>query len=244
MDESSVSDRSNTRNLFNFFRGCAILGLFIGIASFLVGMSAAFDDFLLLCQLIFVHVFIQLADNPPSVRIPFSGLHIVQFLEWLPWEARQAIEEGLLPGDLYQESPLVYTQYYEDIVFVRAIYQPVLFLLAVGVLWVIMHVLLGVWDAKSPNVKYTNYPLYYYHDYDSKRMALVDKAVRFTYFPIAWACVLQCTHFANDPSSFHSWNSALTIIFFIAVFVYPAVMFFLLRRIAGTMSQGTFNKLY
>lgn len=60
MDLASVTDRSSCRNLFNLFRGCAILGLFIGMASFIVGMSAAFDDFLILCQLIFVHVFIQL----------------------------------------------------------------------------------------------------------------------------------------------------------------------------------------
>ena len=84
IDQNSVNDRSSMRNLYNLFRGCAILGLFIGMGSFLFGMSAAFDDFFLLCQLIFVHVFIQLSYNPPSLLIPFSGLHIVQFLEWLP----------------------------------------------------------------------------------------------------------------------------------------------------------------
>lgn len=80
MDIDKVKDRSSSRNLYNLFRGCAILALFIGMASFLFGMSSAFDDFLILCQLIFVHVFIQLSYNPPSVRIPFEGLHIVQFL--------------------------------------------------------------------------------------------------------------------------------------------------------------------
>lgn len=59
------------QNLYNLFRGCAILALFIGLGSFLVGMSSAFDDFFILCQVIFVHVFIQLANNPPSIRIPF-----------------------------------------------------------------------------------------------------------------------------------------------------------------------------
>jgi hypothetical protein len=91
MDTDSVDNRSSTRNLYNLFRGCAILALFFGIASFLVGMSSAFDDFFILCQLIFVHVFIQFDYNPPSIIIPFGGLHIVQFLEWLPWSARQSI---------------------------------------------------------------------------------------------------------------------------------------------------------
>jgi hypothetical protein len=58
------------RNIKNLFAGCAILALFIGLASFFFGMSAAFDDFFILTQIIFVHVFIQLSYNPPSFRIP------------------------------------------------------------------------------------------------------------------------------------------------------------------------------
>ena len=80
IDSGAVSQRSNLRNIFNLFRGAAILGLFIGLGSFLFGMSAAFDDFFILCQVIFVHIFIQLDYNPPSIVIPFSGLHIVQFM--------------------------------------------------------------------------------------------------------------------------------------------------------------------
>ena len=80
IDSGAVSQRSNLRNIFNLFRGAAILGLFIGLGSFLFGMSAAFDDFFILCQVIFVHVFIQLDYIPPSIVIPFSGLHIVQFM--------------------------------------------------------------------------------------------------------------------------------------------------------------------
>ncbi len=108
MGLDSVENRASTRNLYNLFRGCAILALFFGIASFLVAMSPAFDDFFLLTQLIFVHVFIQLESSPPSVRIPFEGLHIVQFLEWVPWPIRQSIEKGIIPDDLYQQSPIVY----------------------------------------------------------------------------------------------------------------------------------------
>lgn len=77
------------------------------------------------------------------------------------------------------------------------IYQAFLFLALVGFLWVIMHVMLAVWDAKHPSVKYTNYILFYYQGYDAKRVAFIDKMVRFAYFTIIWACVLQCTHLAN-----------------------------------------------
>lgn len=123
-------------------------------------------------------------------------------------------------------------------------YQPILYLALVGFLWAIMHILLSVWNARHPNTKYTSYFLYFYQSYDSKKIALVDKIVRFTYFSIIWACVLQCTHLSNQPSSFNIWNSILTILFFVGAFVYPAVMYLLLRRSAQTLSVKTFNSLY
>lgn len=85
VDENSLSNRSSMRNLKNLFAGCAIIALWLGLASFLVGMSAAFDDFFILCQVIFVHIFLQLRDNPPSFRIPLEGFKNIQFLAWLPW---------------------------------------------------------------------------------------------------------------------------------------------------------------
>lgn len=107
-----------------------------------------------------------------------------------------------------------------------------------------MHVLLMVWNAKNPATKYSNYFLYYYHNYDSKKLALLDKIIRFAYFSIIWACVLQCTHLSNEPNSFNVWNTILTIVFFVAVLVYPVVIFLLLRRASSTLSAGTFNKSY
>lgn len=162
----------------------------------------------------------------------------------MPWSARQSIENGILPNSLYQYSPIVFEQYYKDIVFARTIYQVILYLALLFILWAIIHILLLVWDSKNSKNKYSNYILYFYHSYDAKRLALLDKIVRFGYFTIIWACVLQCTHLSNEPKSFNIWNSVLTIFLFVAVFVYPIVMFFLLRRAANTMSSNTFDKTY
>lgn len=71
MNVDDISNRSTLKNLYNLFRGLAILALFIGLVSFLFGLSTAFDDFFFLCQFIFVHIFIQFDFNPPSLRIPF-----------------------------------------------------------------------------------------------------------------------------------------------------------------------------
>lgn len=147
VDQSDVTDRSSLRNLFNLFRGCAILALFIGIVSFLFGMSAAFDDFFLLCQLVFVHVFIQLPWNPPSLRVPLNGLHIVQFMEWLPAPARTGIEQAILPSNLYQPTPLSFQQYFTDVAFARMIYHTILFFALILSLWLIMHIILLIYES-------------------------------------------------------------------------------------------------
>lgn len=76
------------RNLRNLFQGCAIFSLWIGLVSFIFGMSSAFDDFFILVQVIFVHIFIQSYYLPPSLKVPLSGMEIVQFMAWLPTQAR------------------------------------------------------------------------------------------------------------------------------------------------------------
>jgi hypothetical protein len=82
--------------------------MFIGLLSFFLDLSFAFDDLFVLCQLIFVHVFIQGAYTPATFKIPVSGMQVVQFMLWLPSDARVEIEKGIIPDDHYQRSPIIY----------------------------------------------------------------------------------------------------------------------------------------
>ena len=138
----------------------------------------------------------------------------------------------------------MYEVYFADIVFMRTIYHTVLFLLAMVVFWAAMHLILESWEAKNPTNKYSHYFLYYYYGYDSRKLVFVDRVVRFIYFTVAWACVLQFTHLSNAPSSFSIGNSILTIVFFILVVGYPVLMFVLLYRASGIMSHETWLKRY
>lgn len=70
IDENNIDNRKNMRNLRNLFQGCAIFALWIGLLSFIFGFSPAFDDFFTLVQVLFAHIFIQLAYSPASFRIP------------------------------------------------------------------------------------------------------------------------------------------------------------------------------
>lgn len=68
--------------------------------------------------------------------------------------------------------------------------------------------------------------------------------VRFAYFTICWACLLQFIEFSNSPNGFHIWNSILCVIMFAAVVVYPIVMWLILRNNADNLSDATFNNAF
>ena len=91
ISEADTEYRLDVRNLRNLFRGISILALFIGLISFFFGLSHLFDDLFVLCQLIFVHLFIQSPWLPATFKIPVSGMSNVQFMAWLPAEGQKAI---------------------------------------------------------------------------------------------------------------------------------------------------------
>lgn len=138
LDASGSSYRANIRNLMNLFRGISILALFIGLISFFFGLSNIFDDLFIMCQIIFVHIFIQGSWISATMQLPVGAMNLVQFMAWLPIEARNGIENAIIPLDHYQRSPIVYEQYWKDITFARTIYHTVIFLAATLLLfWII-----------------------------------------------------------------------------------------------------------
>ena len=93
-DDISENDsryRSDIRNLMNFLRGISILAMFIGLISFFFGLSHLFDDLFILCQVIFAHIFIQSPWLAVTFKLPLSGMQLVQFMAWLPIQARREI---------------------------------------------------------------------------------------------------------------------------------------------------------
>lgn len=91
-----------------------------------------------MCQIIFVHIFIQSPWISATMKLPVGAMNLVQFMAWLPLEARNGIEKAIIPDNHYQRSPIVYEQYWKDITFARAIYHVVIFLAIMFVLyWII-----------------------------------------------------------------------------------------------------------
>ena len=183
------------RNIQNLFRGIAILAMFIGLASFLFGLSSAFDDLFLICQIIFVHIFIQGIYNPISFKIPVSGMQVVQFMLWLPIEGRVEIEKGIIPSNHYQRSPIIYEEYFQDISFARTIYHTVLFFIAMLVFYGIVWVCITGFSAKRE--KERGFIAKYYDRERKKKFVFLNKVIRFAYFTVVWAAALQFTWFQN-----------------------------------------------
>ena len=76
------------RNLQNFFRGIAVLAMWVGLISFFLGLSCCFDDLFILCQIIFVHIYINSRWASAAFKVPISGMSFVEFMAWLPIPGR------------------------------------------------------------------------------------------------------------------------------------------------------------
>ena len=75
----------------------------------------------------------------------------------------------------------------------------------------------------------------------SHTLTYIERFMRFIYFTVIWACILQFIWFENLPLPFFQWNAALCIIFFIVFIVYPIVSFIYLYKKADITSGDTFN---
>lgn len=107
-----------------------------------------------------------------------------------------------------------------------------------GLLWVCI---IGIRDKKVKNKSFIRR---YYERERSHKFVFLDKIVRFTYFTVVWACVLQFTWFENEPQAFHIWNSTILIVLFILAVLYPILGFLYLYRKYSSILRQTFNPLY
>ena len=113
-------------------------------------------------------------------------------------------------------------------------------------IWLIIHVILLIYESKHPNedTEHRNFFVYYYQQYSSKTFVFVDKVGRFVYFTVCWACMLQLRFFYKEPTGYHVWTSVLLIVLTLGVIIYPIVMFVWLKRIKDSTSVATFDSTY
>ena len=89
------------------------------------GNSIVTQNFVLLLQIIFLHVFIGSESLPLTFKIPLSGMSRIQNLNYLTDEHREVIEGWLLNG-IVQDSPLKFQVGRRDINFSRAMFPTLL----------------------------------------------------------------------------------------------------------------------
>lgn len=114
------------------------------------------------------------------------------------------------------------------------------------VIFILLQVLTHMLNSspKSKRKYADSYLVKYCTDYEGNQFSYIDKFVRFAYFTVIWACVLQFNVFENTPKEFNIWNSVLCVIMFVLFVLYPIGGFLWLRKMSGEMSDSTFRKKY
>ena len=250
ISENDGSTRMNIHNLTNFFRGISILAMFIGLFSFFLGFSYLFDDLFVLCQLIFVHIFIQSPWLAATFKLPISGMYLVQFMAWLPAEARAPIERSIYSQpDYYQRSPIVYEQYWTDINFIRAIYHTLIFLAAMAVFYLLLRIINSIYRPQLLNIlsakqRQPGLVSRHYFSLIKRKMVFIDRILRFTFFTVVWAANLQFIYFSSRPTSIRAGSQAICIICFVVfILAVVAIQIYLYRK-AESLRVVSFESAY
>ena len=79
------------RNLYNLFYGFTSAILYISICSFFFGLGGAFEEFVMILQIVFVHIFIMTDRMSLTLKVPLSGMQQIQFLNYFTQNARDSI---------------------------------------------------------------------------------------------------------------------------------------------------------
>lgn len=180
------------------------------------------------------------------MKLPVGAMNLVQFMAWLPVQGRNAIEQGIIPSNHYQRSPIVYEQFWKDITFVRAIYHTVLFLIAMFTLYWLIRLVQAL---RQPTIHHVmqitqhkfKYIENFYYNYARHWFVYLDKIVRFTFFTVMWASSLQFIYFYCEPGGFMAWNSVLCIVMLVAYVLYIFFGYFYLKRQGGITQSLTFK---
>lgn len=183
------------------------------IVAVCLGVGVVFEEFSLMMQVIFYHIYITSWLLPPTIKIPLANASRMEHLNYFTDIASMEKLFGLEP---LIPSNYIFTQFNIDIYFLRSIY-PLLIINAVYIGWFVILKLLKYFVYAfnhSPN-KVARF----FRSITDRPLAYFDQIFRYQYLAVMWACMIQFTNFTGEGGK--KLNLAICIIAFIIAFLWP-----------------------
>jgi hypothetical protein len=104
----------------------------------MLGVSVVFEEFSIMLQLIYYHIYITSALLPPTIKVPLSNAVRMEHLNY--FADIGSIEKSLF-GDLSYPSDFIFQQFNVDVYFLRSFY-PIMIINAIYIGWFLINFIL------------------------------------------------------------------------------------------------------
>ena len=188
-DDVSLDTRRSISQLSTFFHIFTWFTLIFMIICVMLGVGVVFEEFSIMLQLIYYHIYITSALLPPTIKIPLS--HAVR-MEHLNYFADIASIEKSLFGGLSYPCDFIFQQFNIDVYFLRSFY-PIMIINAIYIGWFLMHFIL--YKAIPACKQSDNKILRFLRSIPQRPLAYFDQIWRYQFLATMWACMLQFTSF-------------------------------------------------
>ena len=162
----------------------------------MLGVGVVFEEFSILLQLLFLHVYISSALLPATYKAPLVGLERMENLNYFADPQAQSIEEQWFHGYEYP-SPYIFQQYNKDILFERSFYPTIIINLIYLVWFIILMVcykLIPKFQTSTSNV------LGFFRNIPARPINFIDQIWRYQFITTMWSAFMQFQILKNDTS--------------------------------------------
>ena len=158
-----------------------------------LGVGVVLEEFSIVMQVIYYHIYITSGLLPASVKIPLAHAARMEHLNYFSNIA--SIENSLFGLEPLIPSNYIYTQFNIDVYFLRSIY-PILIINAVFIGWFLILKLLQ-WVVPTFRLS-SSRPARFFRSIPDRPLAYFDQIWRYQYLAVMWACMLQFSNFSGE----------------------------------------------
>ena len=190
-----LDDRYSMRQIFWFFLIFTWITLIGMIVFSLLGVGVILEDFSIMLQLIFLHVYISSPLLPATFKAPMLGAERMEDLNYFANSTALGIEQQWF-GDYESPSPFIFQQYNPDNFFLRAFY-PTIIINIVYFAWFMIW--LGVHKLELLDATTSRFARFF-KNIPSRPINFIDQIWRYQFVTTMFASFVQFYSIRNSTS--------------------------------------------
>ena len=214
---SSVNEdhRISMNQVYWFYRFFQWFALILMIITVMLGIGIVMEEFSILLQLLFLHVYISSHLLPATFKAPLEGLERMENLNYFADNDISSIEKQWF-GDYEHPSPYFFQQFNKDILFLRSFYPTIIINLIYLGWFILMKVVCSLKPLKESKALFVKF----LRSIPDRPLNFIDQIWRYQFITTIWAAFMQFYILKTD-TAWERFNIAFCFIAFIISLLWP-----------------------